>query len=475
MSDQEPLIKLDPDGQPPTVSYRVPDAVAYSGRHYIELDLEPGDFLPEYAASAPGTGPVKGTDLSVEAAKRVIDPTGRTARSAAVSLLAAPSEEGVQRAAWARSGFYARPEADAAPGRVLYAKPELSQEHLDDGNTATGTGPPVAVVEVAFDSPVDGAMITSIGLTASITISGTASFEHVSGQTEVQVQVDGGAWQSANRVGGSWDAWTFDATFVTSGAHTIRARARAGTRQQTETISVRVELQHVPTASGDATPPTLRVTEPLDGAVVLSGGAPDASVTLRGTASDPAGIRAVTVLLPGTTVPLQVQPGPGNDWSAFSAAVRLAVGDNELTVSALDNAGNANSQKLAVRVLPRGKRLTCKLVLVETYRLSSFVGRYGAGRVLKTMTLLPGEEHTISVKSYLRNTEKRKMTQSILDSVGDQATNEFTDNLATEQSSKENYQESLNWSVAAHAEGSWGWGKASLRGSVGGGTNAARE
>jgi hypothetical protein len=57
-----------------------------------------------------------------------------------------------------------------------------------------------------------------------------------------------------------------------------------------------------------------------------------------------------------------------------------------------------------------------RLLLVEVYRLSSYLGSYGAGRVLKTLTLLPGEKTKVSVKTYTHSTTDAKQASSILDS-----------------------------------------------------------
>lgn len=44
-----------------------------------------------------------------------------------------------------------------------------------------------------------------------------------------------------------------------------------------------------------------------------------------------------------------------------------------------------------VGFVPAARARTGRLLLVETYRLSSFPTRYGAGRTIKTFSLLPGE------------------------------------------------------------------------------------
>jgi len=40
-----------------------------------------------------------------------------------------------------------------------------------------------------------------------------------------------------------------------------------------------------------------------------------------------------------------------------------------------------------------------RIMLVESYELSTHLGNYGAGRTLSTFTLLPGEKTTISIKT----------------------------------------------------------------------------
>jgi hypothetical protein len=39
------MIKLEPGGQAPVISYQVADATSYAGRHYVELALDPEDFI----------------------------------------------------------------------------------------------------------------------------------------------------------------------------------------------------------------------------------------------------------------------------------------------------------------------------------------------------------------------------------------------------------------------------------------------
>lgn len=56
-----------------------------------------------------------------------------------------------------------------------------------------------------------------------------------------------------------------------------------------------------------------------------------------------------------------------------------------------------------------------RLLLIEQYRLSSFLGQYGAGRTIKTFSLLPGEETKIFIRSYKATKDTALRATSILD------------------------------------------------------------
>lgn len=116
-----------------------------------------------------------------------------------------------------------------------------------------------------------------------------------------------------------------------------------------------------------------------------------------------------------------------------------------------------------------------KLMLVERYRLSTFLGNYGAGRTVKTFSLLPGEQTTISVKTFRKTAEERQEASSILDSYTTETAEEFEESVTAEQSHKEEHEQSFAYHAEAKAEAKWGWGNASVSGGVKGGSNSARE
>ena len=116
-----------------------------------------------------------------------------------------------------------------------------------------------------------------------------------------------------------------------------------------------------------------------------------------------------------------------------------------------------------------------RLLLIEEYRMSSFLGSYGAGKVIKTFTLLPGEKTRISIKTYTKTESESKSASSILDSFTDESADEFESTLQSEQTNKQSSSESSEYHAEAEAKASWGWGSAKVSGGVKGGSNSARE
>jgi hypothetical protein len=116
-----------------------------------------------------------------------------------------------------------------------------------------------------------------------------------------------------------------------------------------------------------------------------------------------------------------------------------------------------------------------RLMIVESYRLTSFSGDYGAGRTIKTVTLFPGEKTTVTVKTYQRRTETRQQASSILDSFSQESADAFEQAVSAEHSDKQAYSESQEYKADVHAEQGWGTGKASVNASAAIGMNASRE
>jgi hypothetical protein len=137
------------------------------------------------------------------------------------------------------------------------------------------------------------------------------------------------------------------------------------------------------------------------------------------------------------------------------------------------------SGKVVPQIIELPKEPQPALYLVETHRISTYLGSYGAGRTIKTFSLLPGEQTKISVKTYTKSVETSKEASSILDSFTEEAADEFESDIQNENSTSESRDTSFEYyaDVEAHASGKIGLVKVSADVSAGvsGSVNTARE
>lgn len=124
------------------------------------------------------------------------------------------------------------------------------------------------------------------------------------------------------------------------------------------------------------------------------------------------------------------------------------------------------------------QRIFPKIMFFEKIQISTFLGNYGAGRVIKTHSLFPGERTKISIKNYQKTVTKESSKvnfgSSILDSVTEEAAVDFENSTKSESSSKftESEMDILNSqsnssskSGSGSASALWGLAKASGSGS----------
>jgi hypothetical protein len=175
----------------------------------------------------------------------------------------------------------------------------------------------------------------------------------------------------------------------------------------------------------------------------------------------------------------------GNDAYTRGCVMEALAGLDATTVVTQLNAGNRfviyrdTSGRCTYRFIPVPQTGVPTLLLVEYYRLSSFPARYGAGRTIKTFSLLPGERTRIRLSTYKRTAETASRSSSILDSTSDETESEFERSIQGEQSRQDNNSRAFEYyaDVQAEAKASWGWGSASVTasGGVKGTSNVARE
>lgn len=97
--------------------------------------------------------------------------------------------------------------------------------------------------------------------------------------------------------------------------------------------------------------------------------------------------------------------------------------------------------KPVVTFIPKPKAVKPTLTLVFHYKVLTFATNYGAGKTLKTFSLLPGEKTTISVTTFKHDEERKSRAESILDSFTENSAQEFQ-NTIENQSGREMTSES---------------------------------
>lgn len=104
-----------------------------------------------------------------------------------------------------------------------------------------------------------------------------------------------------------------------------------------------------------------------------------------------------------------------------------------------------------VHFLPKPLKVNPQISIVLHLKMCSFLGDYGAGRTVKTFSLLPGEKTSISIRSYQYREAVKNLAQNVLDSYSESSAEDL-------QSSIENEVEhatSLSTSQTISRTGSW--------------------
>lgn len=88
--------------------------------------------------------------------------------------------------------------------------------------------------------------------------------------------------------------------------------------------------------------------------------------------------------------------------------------------------------KKVLRYSKKPETVKPMIILVEHFRVCSYLGDYGAGKTLKTFSLLPGEKTEITLKTYKNSTEIKSKAENILDSFTEDSANELENLISTE-------------------------------------------
>ena len=456
-TNTEPLIKLDPSGTAPVLSYNVPEPTSYVGRNFIDLQFDKALFREDVRLTSKGSDVMPGGAGTRAAAKQIGD--------------LAENRPGDGRSHIYRSIYGTAFEVKASTALRAMKRDD---QRRDEPDLSSGPHDPLLVL-VDIEAPTAGQTMTGPSSGVRLDVRIAADVDSGPGYiTGVKVKVGDQVPQPATFASGRW---TYAASVSTPGQLTLRVTAsHSGGREFSEDAKVFVQLTAPPvTEATDTTPPQLSISYPRGGEAIEATGE-SANLQVAGNASDPSGVATVEIYLDGATTPIASETT--NAWATWTTALKsVPAGAHSIMVRCVDNAGNVTKQTVPFSIRASGapKLLAARLLLVETLKLSSFTGNYGAGRTIKTFSLLPGEKTKISIKTYTRTTIDAKQASSILDSFTQESADDFEKAVEHEQAYKENYDDSFKWSVHGEASASWGWGSAKIDAGVSGGTNAARE
>jgi hypothetical protein len=440
----------------PILSYDVPEPVSYNGRNFIELKL----------------------------GKEYFKSNGSPSPSAVTSGL------GQDRPSTATSS------SDAA--RADLSLPNVSQgeaQNMAPNLRGEPDGPPPerTILSIKITSPSQNAEIIGLKSGVEIQVRGTADYrvdgdDFTSEIASIHVKFGNNDFKpAAPVVAEEWSRWSFSDIITSEGEIKILAKVTTKNGKSKDSAPVNVTVRFGETSPPpDTIPPQVSITSPASNNEKISGPSTGIPITVLGTATDAggSGIRQVEVKF-GNNDFKPAAPRVVGDWSTWALSdIIKSEGDLEIVARALDGNNNysRDDSQDARRVIKtyfdddqKGRLGRPRLFLIESYRLTSHLGEYGAGRTLKTFTLLPGEKTKISIKTYTKKESDKRAASSILDSVTDESQKDFEIALQSEQTDKKEQETSNDYEARAKGSATWGWGSIEASVDVKGSSNSTRE
>lgn len=329
----------------------------------------------------------------------------------------------------------------------------------------------------SLSGPVSGLQLPVRGIVSSTAGQATLTVDlydskHVS-HAHVTATISGSGWNATLPVTAS-GTWVVQAS----------GSAERGEISGSDTVTIYVTLGGG-SGGSPAIVPAVAITSPPANAVIISlddTTKVDASALahVTGTA-DNCGGSAVTLNLvmdDGTTVTPDLTPAGGTTSSFDTQVLLTGDGWHSITATAVNQDGiAAPAVSVPVQVAAQQpiRPLARRLLLIEKLAITSFLGNFGAGRLVKTFTLLPGEQTVITVDSYTKDDSTLKSASSILDSTATECAADFEDTVNNENDTKASNSDATTASVSADVGANWGWGNASIKASYTDQSNASRE
>jgi hypothetical protein len=186
------------------------------------------------------------------------------------------------------------------------------------------------------------------------------------------------------------------------------------------------------------------------------------------------GETATGVRIGSTGVPVGLTPVPGGAPPPELLALLPEFLD-QLTVGNFRSPRGDTSGGTVTDDIPIARAPTPRLFLVEYWAVSSFLGNYGLGRTVKTMTLLPGEQLTLRLRTWRSSEQSIKDASSVFDSATSEAQDRFQSQVQRETTDKQTTTKTEEWHAEARVDASWGFGSAEVAGGGSGQYHSGRE
>jgi hypothetical protein len=481
MSDQaQPLIRLDNEDakNAPSLSYDVPDPTSFPGRSYISLDFGDLDpFSTEAVVSPGGQGFIPASAVPFSRLSGRFGPP-QLAQSEAGAFIAR-GVRGTGIAAFTAAGA-AGTDINSTTGLLttrLARTSAQSSKGGDEGPDPHDPSDPQAVVSIS--TPPEGTVLECgpNGFDLVVVVHAKFKFANTVERSQTAAVTVNGSIAPASRSGDPGpQTRTYSATVhVLPGPVSISARLDlAGNSFQTASArNITVKLASQPATPADSTPPLLTLDAPVQGLSLTIGEGGTTTLQVRGTVTDTESkVENVRIILDGAA-PIEAPADPSG---TYSSAINLAaLGVHELVVTSR-NAAGLTSQVTRQFSITDVKRIPRhRLMIVECLRLSNFLGRYGAGRIVQTFSLLPGEKTSITIRTFNTKSETSAESSSIFDSYSETTGDELNTAITNEDTSKSQSEEDLKAHVNVKAGATWGWGSASVEAGLAYGTSSARE
>jgi Matrixin/Glucodextranase, domain B len=224
----------------------------------------------------------------------------------------------------------------------------------------TLAAPDVAAILTLYAAPTSGTTVPPVGPTPPLTVTvnaapstTTASSINLSGSAAGSTGVITVTWSSSGGASGTAaglaSAWSIVNLPLVTGANTIIVTASTAASRLSQSLTItRQSISTTGSGGGsgggtgggtpDTTAPALTITTPSTGTMSTAA----ASVTIAGIASDNVGVTLVSWATNFGTA------GVATGTTLWSAAIPLLVGNNSVTVRAVDAAGNAGWRSIVI-------------------------------------------------------------------------------------------------------------------------------